>query len=144
MIVVGYGGNDESLMNYLGKIKARKPIYWCYRNADQLSDKIKDLLGKKDFLVEIDSFDKFMLMLSDKLGFEALVDKNDIENSQIIKNARARAEIYSKQLEELTKEDLDETEQEAIKKLLPSWWDYELAIQGETDIEEKINCIKKE
>ena len=137
MIVIGYGGNDESLMNYLKEIKDRKPIYWCCRNADKLSGKIKNLLGKKDFLVEIDSFDKFMLMLNDKLKFKALIDPEDIKESQIVKDAIARAEAYSKQLGELTKEDLDETEQDAIKKLLPGWLDYEMAVRNESDIERK-------
>lgn len=40
MIVIGYGGNDDSLMNYLTEIKDRKPIYWCYRDdKSKLSSK---------------------------------------------------------------------------------------------------------
>ena len=137
MIVLGYGGNDESLMNYLEKISNRKPIYWCYREEYELSEKIKSLLTERDFIVKITSFDKFMLLLSDKLGFEALINQEDIEESQIVKNAIGYAKAYSKQLEELTKEELNFKEQKAIKKLLPSWWDYELEVRNEDDINKK-------
>ena len=137
MIVIGYGGNDESLMGYLKAIEDRKPIYWCYRNEGELSDRILDLLTKTDFLIKIESFDKFMLLLSDKLNSRRLIDQENIENSQIVKNAMARAKSYADQLEELAKGDLDENEQDAIKKLLPSWWDYQLAVQQETDDDKK-------
>jgi tetratricopeptide (TPR) repeat protein len=137
MIVLGYGGNDESLMNYLKGIGNRKPIYWCYREEYELTDKIKELLKNTDFVIKISSFDKFMLMLSDKLNFEALVDKDDINQSIIVQNAIENAKSYEKQLEELTKEQLDSKEQEAIKKLLPNWWDYELEAMNEEDIEKK-------
>ncbi|MFA7092810.1 MAG: SIR2 family protein, partial [Arcobacteraceae bacterium] len=54
MIVIGYGGNDDSLMNYLKEMKERKPIYWCYRDDKQkLSSKIIDILTEKDFIVQI-------------------------------------------------------------------------------------------
>jgi len=137
MVVLGYGGNDESLMNYLKDIETRKPIYWCYRKEDELSERIKELLTEKDFVIQITSFDKFMLLLSDRLGFEALVDQGNIEKSMIVENAIENATLYAKQLEKLAKEELNSNEQKAIKKLLPSWWDYELAIKNEIDIDKK-------
>ena len=137
MIVLGYGGNDESLMNYLQKIDNRKAIYWCYREEYELSDKIKKLLTKKDFIIQITSFDKFMLLLSDKLGFDPLVDKEDIEKSTLVQNAIINAKLYAEQLEKLAKEELNPKEQKAIKKLLPSWWDYELKAREEKDITQK-------
>ncbi|WP_373812910.1 SIR2 family protein, partial [Porphyromonas loveana] len=69
LIVLGYGGNDGSLMNYLLKLNNRKPIYWCVRNADKatskflwstLSPKAKRLLKNNGNLVPIDDFDRFM------------------------------------------------------------------------------------
>jgi tetratricopeptide (TPR) repeat protein len=143
IIVLGYGGNDESLMNYLKKIENRKPLYWCYREEHELSDSIKKLLTEKDFLIKITSFDKFMLLMSDALGFEAVVNQEDIEKSTIVENARKNAKEYAKQLEDLAKEELNPTEQTAIKKLLPSWWDYELAVRNEKDNNEK-DAIYKE
>jgi len=144
IIVIGYGGNDDSLMNYLKQIKDRKPIYWCYRgNKNKLSKKIKDVLTKQDFIVQINGFDKLMLTINDKLGFEHIIDKDDIENSSIVKNALNYVKRYEKQLEELTKEDLDKEEQIAIKKLLPSWWEYELKAQKEKDNNKKEEIYKE-
>jgi len=138
MIIIGYGGNDDSLMNYLKDIEKRKPIYWCYRgDKNKLSDKIKDVLTEKDFIVQIKGFDKLMLTINDKLGFDNIIDTEDISNSPIVKNALEYANKYEKQLEDLTKEGLDEEEQTAIKKLLPSWWDYELQVQDEKDARKK-------
>ena len=139
MIVIGYGGNDDSLMNYLTKIKDRKPIYWCYRDdKSKLSSKIIDLLTEKDFIVQINRFDKFMLLLNDKMGFkETLINKEDINNSFIVKNALKYAEKYKKQLEELTKDELNIEEQKAVEKLLPSWWHYQLEVQNEKDDNKK-------
>ena len=138
MIVIGYGGNDDSLMNYLTKIKDRKPIYWCYRDdKSKLSSKIINLLTKKDFIVQIHGFDKFMLLLNDKLNLGTIIDKEEINNSPIVKNALKYADKYKKQLEELTKDELNIEEQKAVEKLLPSWYHYELEVQKEKDDEKK-------
>lgn len=138
MIVIGYGGNDDSLMNYLTEIKDRKPIYWCYRDdKSKLSSKIINLLTKKDFIVQIHGFDKFMLLLNDKLNLGTIIDKEEINNSPIVKNALKYADKYKKQLEELTKDKLNEEEQKAVEKLLPSWWHYELVVENEEDNDKK-------
>ena len=143
MIILGYGGNDESLMNYLKQIDNRKPIYWCYREEKELSTTIKDLLGEKDFIIQITSFDKFMLLLNDKLEFDSFIDKEDIEKSAIVQNSRENAKNYIEQLEKLAKEQLNSNEQTAIKKFLPSWWDYQLAVNNEENIKKK-NTLYKE
>jgi len=137
MIVLGYGGNDESLMNYLEEIENRKPVYWCYREENELTNRIKSVLTEKDFTVNITSFDKFMLLLNDALGYEVMINQEDITQSMIVKSAINNAELYSKQLEALAKEELNPIEQEAIKKLLPSWWDYQLQVDDEKDIDKK-------
>ncbi|MDN5100543.1 SIR2 family protein [Aliarcobacter butzleri] len=138
MIVIGYGGNDDSLMNYLTDIKDRKPIYWCYRDdKSKLSSKIIDLLEEKDFVVQIQGFDKFMLLLNDKLNLGTIIDKEEINNSPIVKNALKYADKYKKQLEELTKGELNIEEQKAVEKLLPSWYHYQLEVEKETNDEKK-------
>lgn len=144
IIVLGYGGNDDSLMNYLKTIKNRKPLYWCYRgDKNKLSKKIINVLTKKDFIIQIKGFDNFMLGLNDKLGFEPIIDRDNIESSNIVKNALAYAKRYEKQLVELGKEDLTKEEEKAVKKLLPSWWDYELQVQNEKNDTEKEKIYKE-
>ena len=138
IIVIGYGGNDDSLMNYLNTTEKRKPIFWCYRgDKDNLSSKIIELLTEKDFIVEISSFDKFMLLLNNKLDLGIIFDKENINNSPIVKNALIYANKYEEQLKDLATEPLDEEEQKAIKKLLPSWWHYQLEVNKETNDNKK-------
>ncbi len=138
MIVIGYGGNDDSLMNYLNNIEDRKPIYWCFRgDKSKLSSKITSILTEKDFIVEIQGFDKFMLLLNDRLNLGTIIDKEDINNSPIVKNALKYADKYKKQLEELTKDELNPEEQKAVEKLLPSWWHYQLEVEKEENNDKK-------
>jgi tetratricopeptide (TPR) repeat protein len=134
MIVLGYDGNDESLMTYLKQRKNRKPIYWCYIKEREISDNIKELLTKDDFLIQITSFDKFMLLVSDKLGFESLEHK---EPHHQIKDTTSNTKNYTRKLEKLAYEPLSTKEQKAIQKLLPSWWSYQLSINNEDNIEKK-------
>lgn len=138
MIVIGYGGNDDSLMNYLNEIKDRKPIYWCFRgDKSKLSSKITNILTKNDFIVQIQGFDKFMLLLNDRLNLGTIIDKENINNSPIVKNALEYADKYKKQLEILTKDELNKEEQKAVEKLLPSWWHYEGEVEKEEDNNKK-------
>ncbi|OIR24953.1 tetratricopeptide repeat protein [Bathymodiolus thermophilus thioautotrophic gill symbiont] len=144
LIVIGYGGNDTSIMDYLKNNTNRKPIYWCCRDKKTLSTEVKNMLTDKDFIVEIKDFDRFMLMLNDKLGFDPLIDQEDIKNSPLVVNAIKAVENYQKQLEELTKtNELEEDEIEAIKEQLPAWWDYELEVRNESDIDKKDEIYKE-
>jgi hypothetical protein len=67
LIVIGYGGYDTGIMDYLRETTSRKPIYWCCRDKSRLSAETKKLLTEQDFIVEIKGFDRFMLMLNAKL-----------------------------------------------------------------------------
>jgi hypothetical protein len=62
LIVIGYGGYDTGIMDYLRETTSRKPIYWCCRDKSRLSAETKKLLTEQDFIVEIKGFDRFMLM----------------------------------------------------------------------------------
>ncbi|MCD4817390.1 MAG: SIR2 family protein [Candidatus Cloacimonetes bacterium] len=59
LLVLGYGGNDGSMMDYLQEIdhKERKAIYWCKRDSKELNGKINKLLKNNDYLVSIENFD---------------------------------------------------------------------------------------
>jgi hypothetical protein len=60
LIVIGYGGYDTGIMDYLRETTSRKPIYWCCRDKSRLSAETKKLLTEQDFIVEIKGF---LLML---------------------------------------------------------------------------------
>lgn len=75
LIVIGYGGQDESIMNILEVLTGnddsfKNGIYWCIRKGESdFSDKLKSLLNnKKVFYVEIEGFDEFMAELNKSLN----------------------------------------------------------------------------
>ncbi len=84
LIVLGYGGNDGSLMDYLQSNRDKessspKKIYWCLRKEKELPPKAKELLDpSKDRIVRIENFDDFMYLLYDRLGYEELKDLDTI------------------------------------------------------------------
>jgi tetratricopeptide (TPR) repeat protein/NAD-dependent SIR2 family protein deacetylase len=77
LIVIGYGGNDRSIMDILDTmLKSRDSegylpngLYWCIRKGSIVGRKLDRLLQREGaFLVEIDSFDEFMAELHEGLG----------------------------------------------------------------------------
>ena len=74
LLVVGYGGNDESVVNWLKEQASNNAflpygIVWSFLKGTKLNDKVKDLLltyernGKEVLLLEISNFDDFMYKL---------------------------------------------------------------------------------
>lgn len=76
MIVIGYAGNDRSIMDTLNTLLHSGTafphgIYWCIRKDSEPSDDVKNLARFPRFhLVEIDSFDDFVAELHQELGCE--------------------------------------------------------------------------
>lgn len=144
MIILGYGGNDKSIMNLL-KNNQRQAIYWCVRNTANISPEIKEILEKNemDRIVKIDGFDEFMVALfSNVYNFESIksLSEEDDTKSLIVQNALEKVQKYKKQLdsfkEEVKKSDSKDFKENS-KSILPNWWDYQLKADLEKDIEEK-------
>lgn len=98
-IVLGYGGNDGSLMGFLNDLPAGAIVgglYWCYYGpGGPPGREICDLVAKHDgALVPIDGFDELMLRLTARLGIPLL--------DQVIETkARTRVESYRRRIDEL-------------------------------------------
>ena len=71
-IVIGYGGNDGSLMGFLEKAASKdKLIYWCYKRNNPVNEDIKKLLEKyRGFLIPIDDFDDTMYLFGEYFGYK--------------------------------------------------------------------------
>ncbi len=61
----------------------------------------KKLLTEQDFIVEIEGFDRFMLVLNDKLKHPSLIDLDNVENSVLVKNVIQQVKNYQEQLRKL-------------------------------------------
>jgi hypothetical protein len=96
-VVIGYGGNDGSLMSYFETMNKPSNFFWCGLNGNNISERIKNLIKKHDgSFVTIEGFDKLMhelLWVFDEIKpFEE--ELNEITSE--------RLQIATKQLDELT------------------------------------------
>jgi pentatricopeptide repeat protein len=71
-IVIGYGGNDGSLMGFLDEVSSKgRYIYWCYKTDSSPNEQITKLLEKYNgFLVSIDNFDDTMQAFGKAFDFD--------------------------------------------------------------------------
>jgi len=143
MVVIGYGGHDKSIMDLL-KEPQREPIYWCVRNEKDVSSNIKSILtNPADRIVKIDGFDELMVALhANVYDFKSInsLSEEDENKSLIVQNALQKVKNYKKALEEFRNEVKSSTStsfKENSKSILPTWWDYQLKIYDEKDIEKK-------
>ncbi|MGL6003594.1 SIR2 family protein [Aeromonas sobria] len=84
MIVIGYAGNDRSIMDTLNTLLHSgnafpHGVYWCIRGDEKnLSEDVKNLTRFPRFhLVNIDGFDEFMAELHHALGCDLQVEIAD-------------------------------------------------------------------
>ena len=98
-VVIGYGGNDGSLMGILDALPEGKPdtIYWCYMHRNWPGQKIVELVKKKNgYFIEIEGFDEFMLRLQvkakDSLKLPDLLQKLKQRTDSIVLNFKEQRE----------------------------------------------------
>ena len=75
LVVVGYNGADDSVMNALAKLKTKDyGLLWCGRNPENLNWRVKELINQTNnsYFIQIESFE----LLSMKL-FEVYKDEID-------------------------------------------------------------------
>ena len=139
LVVIGYAGNDGSLMDYLSDIEDRKNIYWCKRKSSSINEKINDLLSDNDFIVNIEGFDSLMIEIKSSLNI------NNIKTSDIKNLAEKRINKFEEQekkfANKLNEDDSEVTD--AIKSTLPDWIKKHYEIEKEKNIEKK-NLLYKE
>jgi tetratricopeptide (TPR) repeat protein len=64
IIVIGYSGNDNSVMSIFEEIKNGKTIYWCDLSLDYISERARNLLKTKNgMFVKIAGFDELMQVI---------------------------------------------------------------------------------
>jgi len=141
IIVVGYGGNDGSLMDFLATLDNRNGIYWCKResSAEVLPEKVTDVLKQdSDRIVNIPDFDGLMIELAAIFGCATLLDKKEINKSHIIEKARERAEKFQKQIDDYADANkASSSPQSTIQNLVSDWYDYQKQVHATEDNNEK-------
>lgn len=142
-IVLGYGGNDLSLMSYLSGCNSIKNIFWCRRSNDVLSEEIKKLLEEKNGKIfEIAGFDELMFQIYAEIFKERALDK------RVKDQAEKRASDWAKQLVDLSKSLTDAESKESLSLITKNrkykdWWDVELAVNSTDNIDLKDKIYKE-
>lgn len=99
-VVLGYGGNDGSLMNLLGETLQPGDIpgglYWCYWEGGGAPGEpiMKVMRRHGGALIPIEGFDELMLQLNHRLGYPLM-------DQRIEEQARERVTRYRKNFEAL-------------------------------------------
>jgi len=154
-LVIGYGGNDGSLMGFLNNLKSEDingRIFWCYRKDTPLSQAVSDLLMKHNgVMVAIPGFDEFMLQLAAKLIVN--FDMPSI-SKRIEERGKKRAESYREQAEKLQKNltsvakpsaDQQTTQRVLTDALKDSkdWWSWQMRANAEADMDKRNNIYQQ-
>lgn len=97
LIVVGYGGNDPSLMGFLEKLaKDDGPaaVYWCYWDKGGLPGaRILDWVAKyKGRLVAIPGFDELLSGIKGEFGYELLEQEMERQHKERITRYKGQVE----------------------------------------------------
>lgn len=112
LVVVGYGGHDESIMEPLLDADIEYGIYWCARNPENLSPMVEKLLEKPNtFLVPIKGFESLMSQFATQI--------DDVElptHDELVDRAERRAEQLDGALKVREEEATDEEEEEFVEK----------------------------
>ncbi len=128
-VVIGYGGGDHSLMDFLKEKSTEMPngIYWCYMEEYGLPDKnIRDAVQRHDgCLVKMRGFDSFMLAIGNAL-YPDKISTNATEkyltartNERIDSYNKAVAKLEKKANESVAEESEDTaTASEAIQEFV--------------------------
>lgn len=106
MIVVGYSGNDKSIMDVLDVLLKtdsylKHGLYWCIRDGDVISEDLKNLLWKdRVFFVKIDGFDELFAELYNgilKLDEPPIPDLISGKNEIIVDNIKKNVTLNKTQ-----------------------------------------------
>ena len=101
-LVIGYGGNDGSLMGFLEKLDAIEGgMFWFYRECDgELNQRIQGVVEKfNGYAVSVPGFDELMV----RIGNELNLDRQD---KKMMKIAEQRAKKYLDQFAKITIEEI--------------------------------------
>jgi len=131
-IIIGYGGNDGSLMDYFEKMKRPSNFFWCGHKGTPPSQRIEKLVEQLDgSYIDIDGFDEMMKELL-WVFTEIKPVKDELDAI-----TRSRIETINTQLNEMNirSKSVDPIEIASKKEL--SAFEYSTMAENEPDYEKR-------
>jgi tetratricopeptide (TPR) repeat protein len=149
LVVVGYSGGDESVMNILSGISEKNDFYWCVKSGTEPKNSVKNLLQQKHgVLIEIDGFDEMMNEIGEIVGFdlpsivEAMHDRQNalIERLRSFTTNPRNSPKILRQLVEALKAQSERQEEQIRKTEALDWFmrAYEAQNEGKHSEAEKL------
>ncbi len=131
-IIIGYGGNDGSLMAFFEKMKKPSNFFWCIHNKSSPSARVKKLVENVDgSFIEIEGFDETMKELLWVFD-EIMPVKEELDAV-----TKSRIKSMTRQMEEMdTKPEKLETAKLKTPKEL-SAFEYSSRAKNEPDLEKR-------
>jgi len=136
LIVVGYGGNDRSILDVLFYLLKqdeylKNGIYYCFRQDEDINEEVRKLLWKdRVYYVIIDGFDELMAELNKRLNKDELPVETSIISGKtnkviehLLNNERLRASsstIIREDLQTLKQQREETFTQELLRSLQSS------------------------
>jgi Tfp pilus assembly protein PilF len=144
-IVIGYGGNDGSLMGFLNQPDiVNGGIYWCYRVGDEPTKEICEVVEKHHGrLVPIAGFDELMLQLWEILKLESPIKLATAAHEKRVREFQSQFEALNKKLKETAKDKTTEAVRVPVREAAAAaverltkekgWWAWYLKSNAEPD-----------
>lgn len=148
-IVLGYGGNDGSLMDLLEDMKPgdiRGGIFWCYRLVDGMpNERIRHVVGRHHgALIPVVGFDEILLQLNNTLDFGLLADALEQRAQERAKRYREQVEAIQRRLEAPIGDTPAQEAEAEVKQALTAtierqknWWAWELKARETANPEDR-------
>jgi len=93
-VVIGYGGNDDSIMNVIESTKiSEKGLFWCQLKNDDLPNRVREVLESREnaYLVEIEGSEPFFAILLNRMADDDFLQPEEIETKAQKKAERIRS-----------------------------------------------------
>lgn len=144
-VVMGYGGNDGSLMGFLQNIPPIEgTIFWCYREGVDIEQKIHAVVERHNGrLVPIAGFDEVMLQLQEKLELPFLLPQLQSVHDKRVSDYQKQFTTLTERLRKPAADPVAEEARKPARKAAEaaverltkekSWWGWQLKADAESD-----------
>lgn len=131
-IVIGYGGNDGSLMAYFERMKKPSNFFWCGHKGTAIGERVANLIEQMDgSYIEIDGFDE---MMQDLLW---VFDEIRPIKEEMDAVTKSRIEAMTNQLKEINNKTEKVNSPKVIRKKELSAFEYSNMASAEPDHEKR-------